>query len=433
MAKTRFEYRKPHISVGSIINRMKRRNSNGIFQNYKTEEPFTEEETKLLEDIQTFHNEDVEGKVSGYSEEEDISRATKTINNFREKQKINLNYKVDLFINWCSKNMFQCGCSKFLEFQESKRLRDFIEKMAVWYELRYPDYEINRILKCTADESTNINEEMFINNPYLDDVNEEIDYFNWSEFYNTKVFIDTLPQEEKRYLRKPAYPSLIYIDKTYLAHLHLSANGIVKLSEGMGLYTQYEITDEEIEEMHIEDILTLFKEKNIPLPSHNEIIPAITSYQKKSYFYEELLNCVMYRIIERGRYGFGPRRAFLFAKEFNRNIDIPMMYGASYGVGQRNFINEYLKAGGRKDLLCYFNYKIREEEYEKLQTITVEELLKKVNHNARSKNTEEEQLLGQSLINILNSQIDEEELKIEQVKADRITRKLTKSKRRYNK
>ena len=34
-----------------------------------------------------------------------------------------------------------------------------------------------------------------------------------------------------------------------------------------------------------------------------------------------MLNCVMYRIIERGGNRIGPRRAFLYAKEFERNID----------------------------------------------------------------------------------------------------------------
>ena len=371
-------------------------------------------------------------KVSDYSGEEDMSLATKTIKKFNEKQKINLNHKVDSFINWYYENMVKGKYSKSGEFQEPKRLRDFIEKMAVWYELRYPDYEINRILKCTGTEDIDINQEMFVNNSYLDDVNEEIDYFNWSEFYNPKVFFDTLPQEEKYYLRKPRYNSLIYIDKSYIAHLHLSANGTVELSEGIGVYTQNKITDEELEEMNIEDVLTLFKEKNITLPSDNEIIPAIVSYKKRLYFKEELLNCVMYRIIERGRDGYGARRAFLFAKEFNRNIDIPIMYGLYYGVGQRQFINEYLKSGGKKELECYINYLIREEEDEDIETITItiEEFLKHVRHNATNKYTEEEQLLGQNLVNILNSQIDEEKLKQEQIKADRITRKLKKSKRR---
>ena len=58
----------------------------------------------------------------------------------------------------------------------------------------------------------------------------------------------------------------------------------------------------------------------------------------------------MYRIIERGGNRFGPRRAFLFAKEFGRNIDVPMMYGVDTSdPGLRYFMNEYLKAGGNPE------------------------------------------------------------------------------------
>ena len=107
-----------------------------------------------------------------------------------------------------------------------------------------------------------------------------------------------------------------------------------------------------------------------------------------------------------------------------------MIYGLYYGKGQREFVNEYLKSGGKKDLECYFAYLLRENENKKLDIITIEEFLKNARHNAQSKYTEEEQALGESLINLLNRQIDEEELRCEQVKADRITRKLKKSKRR---
>ena len=57
-----------------------------------------------------------------------------------------------------------------------------------------------------------------------------------------------------------------------------------------------------------------------------------------------MLDAVMYRIIERGGNRMGPRRGFLFAKEFGRNIDIPMMYGVDYSdPGLRSFIIEYIK------------------------------------------------------------------------------------------
>lgn len=47
----------------------------------------------------------------------------------------------------------------------------------------------------------------------------------------------------------------------------------------------------------------------------------------------------------------------MFAKEFNLNIDIPMMYGVDESdpyLG--NFILEYLKAGGSTNLVCLINY-----------------------------------------------------------------------------
>ena len=72
---------------------------------------------------------------------------------------------------------------------------------------------------------------------------------------------------------------------------------------------------------------------------------AIKDFENKTYQKEEMLNCVMYRIIERGGNRIGPRRAFLFAKEFGRNIDIPMIYGVdSSEPGLRNFMNEYINS-----------------------------------------------------------------------------------------
>ena len=48
------------------------------------------------------------------------------------------------------------------EFHLPKDLENFIEKVAVWYELRYPNYEINRIMPGSSQELKHVNKEMFL-------------------------------------------------------------------------------------------------------------------------------------------------------------------------------------------------------------------------------------------------------------------------------
>ena len=120
----------------------------------------------------------------------------------------------------------------------------------------------------------------------------------------------------------------------------------------------------------------------------------------------------MYRIIERGGNRIGPRRGFIFAKEFNRNIDIPMMYAVDTSdPGLRTFMNEYLKSGGRTDLICYENYFRRKSNHPILRKTTVRKLVRDLWNNAATKYTKEEDELHQRLVDTLNSQIDEKTLK----------------------
>ncbi len=148
----------------------------------------------------------------------------------------------------------------------------------------------------------------------------------------------------------------------------------------------------------------------------------------------------MYRIIERGGNRIGPRRAFLFAKEFGRNIDIPMMYGVDYSdPGLRSFIIEYIKAGGSKDLVCYRGYFSRKSKNEKLDTISIQDLLLTVSNNAVTFYTPEEDELHQGLVNALFNGINQEELKQKEAEKNketakrlRIERKLEKSRKAKN-
>jgi len=344
---------------------------------------------------------------------------------FQKMYPNSLNDKVDNFIDWYSVNMVKGNYTDIGEFHRPKEMRDFIEKMAVWYELRYPDYELKRILPCGGESCYKVNEIMFKENPYVSnlfDENSDVNFIDWDEFYNTKTFINSLPFEESFYLTKPWYDVCVSINENSV--LYLSTKGVVTNAKDVEKDTNGIVTNEDLIGLHIKDVIKFLKKKGIELPEKNKLTDAIDLYNKRVYQKEEMLNCVMYRIIERGGNRIGPRRAFLFAKEFNRNIDIPMMYGIDYSDPYlRHFVNEYIKAGGSKKLECYVGYHSRKKDNEKLKTVILEEIFGfKYNY------TDEEQQLHQSLANLLSSQIDYDKLDKEKVKTLRLERKIEKSK-----
>lgn len=328
---------------------------------------------------------------------------------------IALDDKVDEFINWYFANMVRGQYTDIGEYHQPIEMRNFIEKIAVWYEFRYPDHEINRLMSGSAQENNEIEDGIFNSYKYMNDLLNEgtdVNALDWDEFYNTKAFINLLSFDEGHLFQKPSYSNLVYLEPNRMnAHLHLTSNGIVKKAEGLGAYTQFKIKDKDLQGMHIKDVIKIFQTNGIILPSNNELELTVKNVENQIYQNEEMLNCVMYRIIERGGRRIGPRRAFLFAKEFGRNIDIPMMYGIDDSDPDlREFINKYIKAGGSKYLICYVGYFSRARKNEKVDTVSIEELIKTVYNNYVSKYTSEETELHQRLVNVLARQIDNNEL-----------------------
>ena len=307
-------------------------------------------------------------------------------NNLDKKETYILDDKVDNFINWYKDNMLE-GYTKIGKFHAPIKLRNFIEKIATWYELRYPNYEINKILPGSTHDDKNIDDIMFRENPYIRKITynykNETKNLDWDLFYNKETFINSLPSDEQMLLLPPEYPRLVYVYQTRFSmyssntHFHLDKAGYVMECEEIKSYIP-EYTDEQVVGMHIKEVISLMKERSyLYIPHCSEIDKVLKDIDLETYLREELLNCVMYRIIERGGNRIGPRRAFLFAKEFNRNIDIPMIYGIDLAdPGLAFFINEYIKAGGNRELNCLAGYSSRENNDVKLGTITINELIR---------------------------------------------------------
>lgn len=395
-------------------------------------EDITEEEKRMLEGVRQFR-------------EGDVSSAAKAIaDHFDSIRNISLDAKVDDYIKWNFENMVRGKYTDIGEYWVPIELRNFIEKMAVWYELRYPDYEINRLMHCAGQEGIKVSNVMFNDNSYINDLfdeNSDVRAIDWDEFYNTHAFIKSLPWEERYRFQRARYRDLVYVDPNYTlhspmeverktAHLHLTSRGFVEAAEGFDSYSNYKVTNEQLKGMHVKDVVKLLKENGITLPSDNELEATINDAEKWIKQKEGMLDAVMYRIIERGGSRMGPRRGFLFAKEFGRNIDIPMMYAIDRSdPGLRLFINEYIKAGGSKDLMCYVGYFSRTNKMEKLDTISIQDLILTQNNNAATFYTPEETELHQRMVNVLSSQVDQNEVKKERVKTLRLQRRLEKSKR----
>ena len=349
-----------------------------------------------------------------------------------ESTLIDLDTKVDEFIDWYFENMVKGNYTDIGEYHAPREMRDLIEKIAVWYELRYPSYEINRLMSGSGQEQINVNDVMFRNNPYVNellDENSDAKELDWNDFYNTNVFMKSLPWEERCYFTKPRYRNIVYLNpNSRVAHLHLTKNGFVEMAEDVTGYTESVIKDEELTGLNVRDVVKLFQEKGIELPENNELEKTINEANKWIQQKEGILDCAMYRIIERGGNRIGPRRAFLFAKEFGRNIDIPMMYAVDRSdPGLRLFMNEYIKSGGSKDLECYVGYFSRASKKEKLDTVTIQDLILTLWNNAATFYTPEEDELHQRLANAIASQVDQETVKQEEVKRLRLERKLEKS------
>lgn len=358
------------------------------------------------------------------------------LNNTEKENKkikeVSLSEKIDEYILWNYENMVKGNYTNYGESRVPQELRDLIEKMAVWYELRYPDYEVNRRMYCCGQEGLSINDIMFSENNYVNELLDEdsdVRALDWDEFFNASVFFKSLPWEERYRFNRAKYPQLVYIDSKKSPHLHLTSNGFVEEAEYIDFFSRNKISNEQLRGMHITEVIKLFKENGIELPENNELEKSVNRVENEKKEKEGLLDSVMYRIIERGGNRIGPRRAFLFAKEFGRNIDIPMMYAIDRSdPGLRLFINEYIKNGGSKDLLCYIDYFHSVLVDKKVDTISIQDLILTQNNDAATFYTPEETELHQRLVNALSSQVNYEEVRKEQVKQLRLQRKIEKSK-----
>lgn len=323
-----------------------------------------------------------------------------------KRQKTELDDKVDEYIKWYFKNSVKGKYTEVGEYLCPREMRNTIETIAAWYELRYPEDEVNRLVNVEVIYS-DINKDMVKNNNYVDyvvnplggfsgrwnrgfiekKINEgilkkepesPIDEFDWTKFFDLNTLMSLM--DERWVLSKQDTSGYVYLDRKCCARqpfLYISVNGIVKDAQYVTQITNYQVNNDELIGLTPGQVANLFAERGVVLPKENDLDSLIDRIKLENQQQEGMLDCVMYRLIERGGNRVGPRRAFLFAKEFGRDINVPMQYGGdTTDPYLRSFINEYLKAGGTQDLVCYRNYFMRASANAKLESLTIRELLK---------------------------------------------------------
>ena len=339
-------------------------------------------------------------------------KATKEKNRIKRRSvNYSIDKKVEDFIVWYYKNFVEGQYTDIGEYSQPREMLNIIEKMAVWYELRYPEYEVCKRFPGSSHDNLSTEDIYIRKNKAINEIENVLDNdkeifkmaieeLRWEDILSPKAFISALPSEEKWFLSKPEYNPIIYVKRTN--HLHLTDKGIVEKSEIVKSASFGKIEYYNFEGQHITEVLEYLKSINYPIEK-NKIEEDIQEYNLQCELRERFLDIVMYRIIERGGARIGPRRAFMFALDFNRNIDIPMTYGVETSdPGLRSFIHEYIKAGGRTDLECLVNYGLRTSEIEPLDVETIQEILINWCANVSNKYTKEEKDLHQRLVNVLS-------------------------------
>lgn len=252
--------------------------------------------------------------------------------------------RVDSLIKWATKNVAPKGHTPCGIFHYPERLRNLIEKVAFWYELRYNNNEINQLCHYGSSEDINMDKILFhkkvSDGPTI-----------WSQGFDKDTFLSTLENQEGYLLKEPEFPSRKMKGLTHFYHMQFE-----------------KMTDEKTKQQTIIATFPTLNDTNEMIYLKNHVANIIKEYYNDCYLHQELLNCIMYRIIDHEPSRVGPRRAMLFAKEFETDIRIPMQYGVDTSdPGLKEQIEFYLSLGGSEDVDCLINYSWREKKNQPLE------------------------------------------------------------------
>lgn len=252
---------------------------------------------------------------------------------YSDEKFIRLEDKVTAFSNFILRN-----CSE----EKSKKIYSLISNICSYYKFRYPEHEIDKILKNK------------IENPNLD-----------YGFVSIESLLNALPKDELRLLlpeKKEEY--IINTDKIYM-EFTLTEDGIIKanninlrLEKGIGFEEKSVLED--YDGLTLEQAIMLLNKSKLTA-AEKTLIEIKNDYIYNNEILKNLFNGIMYYIMYSTKTVESAKKALLLASDFKNsfslNIEIPLLYGISYiDKKSLDFIKFYENIGGRLNALCIPNY-----------------------------------------------------------------------------
>lgn len=196
-----------------------------------------------------------------------------------------IDLKFKEFDDWCINNITN---------YDKKIIFNFIEKMSIWYEMRYSNQQIDNIFHI---EDISLDKNEFIDSKAIMDVknvlndnekeifSESINLLKWNDLFDFSTFYNTLNDYEK-------------------------------------------------------DLLNINSSSTL----------------EEKILKDKILDMVLYKIIKNGDIVSGVERGFLFAKEFNRDLTIPFKYISRSPIRYKDMFLDLIKNGISLDFTCCMYY-----------------------------------------------------------------------------
>ena len=303
-----------------------------------------------------------------------------------------LNRRINTYLKWYFKNIVEGNPKNLQDLLQVRELSNFIDKMAVWYELRYPTILVKQIIQQNLIFPPEQSENSY---PHFNE---------WKDLFTYQNFRELLESDEIMFMGRPSYfLGTLFLNeeltKSYTKRLEsvdIRPEKTIKISSRGTVITND--IDERLNGKYIKDVRDILIKADILNKNEKNINHLIMQYEDECIAKQELLNSVMYRIMERGGNRVGARRAMLFALEFKLDIRIPMTYGYdSSDYNMRQFMNFYLKQGGSREIEMITNYFHRNNKNEALEFIRFDDA-----YCSKKNYTKEEKELYQRMVNVLS-------------------------------